>query len=71
MILVQILAFSLFNAKLFQNKVYSFEPSVFNVKQLCKNISLNLLSDQIIFSNTLTSKTKFQNLKQTILLEAH
>lgn len=41
--------YSIYYAKLYERKVYSFEPSVFNVKQLCKNISLNSLSDQIIF----------------------
>ena len=41
--------YSIYYAKLYKKKVYSFEPSVFNVKQLCKNISLNFLSDQIIF----------------------
>ena len=56
--------YSVYYAKLFKNKVYSFEPSVFNVKQLCKNISLNLLSDQIIyFPLPLTSEDQISKFK--------
>jgi FkbM family methyltransferase len=48
--------YSLYYAKKFQNgNVYSFEPSVFNLRQLAKNISANALSDKItIISNPLS-----------------
>ena len=44
--------YSLYYAKKFQNgNVYSFEPSVFNLRQLAKNISANALSDKITIIN--------------------
>ena len=50
--------YSLFYAKVKEGKVYSFEPSVFNLRQLAKNISINKLSKHItIISNPLTDFT--------------
>jgi FkbM family methyltransferase len=50
--------YSLFYAQTKQGSVYSFEPSVFNLRQLAKNISINKLSERItIISNPLTDST--------------
>ena len=50
--------YSLYYAKTQLGNVYSFEPSVFNLRQLAKNINLNSLSDKItIVSNPLSNKT--------------
>jgi FkbM family methyltransferase len=52
--------YSIYYAKLMKGNVYSFEPSVFNLKQLAKNISVNSLSKQIhVISNPLSDKTGF------------
>ena len=49
--------YSIYYAKLMKGNVYSFEPSVFNLKQLAKNISINSLSKQIhIIPNPLSDK---------------
>jgi len=57
--------YSLFYAQVKDGNVYSFEPSVFNLRQLAKNISINKLSERItIVSNPLsetTSIAKFIN----------
>jgi hypothetical protein len=39
--------YSLYYAKLYPGQVYSFEPSVFNLGLLAKNIYVNSMSDQI------------------------
>ena len=50
--------YSIYYAKLKSGNVYSFEPSVFNLKQLAKNISVNSLSERItIIPNPLSQKT--------------
>jgi FkbM family methyltransferase len=50
--------YSLYYAKVHSGKVYSFEPSVFNLKQLAKNVSINKLHDQVtIITNPLSNKT--------------
>ncbi len=50
--------YSIYFAKAKQGKVYSFEPSVFNLKQLAKNISINMLSNQItVIPNPLSDNT--------------
>ena len=50
--------YSLYYAKSKTGSVYSFEPSVFNLRQLAKNISINTLSDRItILSNPLSNIT--------------
>jgi len=50
--------YSLYYAKTQPGTVYCFEPSVFNIRQLAKNVSLNSLSDKIIMiSNPLSDKT--------------
>lgn len=50
--------YSLFYAQVKKGNVYSFEPSVFNLRQLAKNISINKLSKRItIVSNPLSEKT--------------
>ena len=50
--------YSLYFAKTQNAHVYSFEPSVFNLKQLAKNISANGLSDSItVVPNPLTAQT--------------
>lgn len=55
--------YSLFYAKLFKNNVYAFEPSVFNLNLLAKNIHLNSMSEQIcIIPNALTSRVGIETL---------
>ena len=50
--------YSLYFAKTQSAHVYSFEPSVFNVKQLAKNISVNGLADNItVVPNSLSART--------------
>ena len=50
--------YSLFYAQVKEGNVYSFEPSVFNLRQLAKNISINKLSKRItIVSNPLSETT--------------
>ena len=50
--------YSLFYTQVKQGNVYSFEPSVFNLRQLAKNISINELSERItIVSNPLSEST--------------
>lgn len=50
--------YSLYYANAKQGNVYSFEPSVFNLRQLAKNISINKLSERItIVSNPLSENT--------------
>jgi len=50
--------YSLFYAHVKEGNVYSFEPSVFNLRQLAKNISINRLSKRItIVSNPLSETT--------------
>ena len=50
--------YSLFYTQVKQGNVYSFEPSVFNLRQLAKNISINKLSKRItIVSNPLSERT--------------
>lgn len=52
--------FSLYYARLHKEKIYSFEPSIFNLKQLAKNININNLDKRIsIISNPLADKTGF------------
>ena len=51
--------YSIYYAKVKKGDVYSFEPSVFNLSQLAKNISINNLDKKIhIISNPLSNKQK-------------
>ena len=48
--------YSIYHAKIHDGKVYSFEPSAFNLRQLSKNISKNNLHNQItIIPNPLSN----------------
>jgi FkbM family methyltransferase len=61
--------YSIYNAKTMGGITYSFEPSVFNLKLLVKNINANNCQDSIrIISNPLTSSTSFAdfNLQSTV-----
>lgn len=50
--------YSLYYAKTQTDKVFSFEPSVFNMRQLAKNININSLTNKItIVSNPLSNQT--------------
>jgi len=50
--------YSLYYAKSKTGSVYSFEPSVFNLRQLGKNISINSMSDRItVVSNPISNIT--------------
>ena len=50
--------YSIYFAKTKKGSVYSFEPSVFNLKQLAKNISINSLSKRItVIPNPLSNNT--------------
>ena len=50
--------YSLFYAHVKDGNVYSFEPSVFALRQLAKNVSINKLSKRItIISNPLSDRT--------------
>lgn len=50
--------YSLYYAATKSGIVYSFEPSVFNLRQLAKNININNFSDKInIITNPLSNKT--------------
>ena len=50
--------YSLYYAKSKTGSVYSFEPSVFNLRQLAKNISINTMHDRItVVSNPLSNIT--------------
>ena len=50
--------YSLFYSKKQTGKVFSFEPSAFNLRQLVKNVNLNNQSEKItIISNPLTEKS--------------
>lgn len=50
--------YSLYYAQTKEGSVYSFEPSVFNLRQLAKNVSINKMSKRItIISNPLTDRT--------------
>ena len=52
--------YSIYYAKNNNGNVYSFEPSVFNLRQLAKNIMINNLENQInIISNPLSGKSGF------------
>lgn len=54
--------YSIYFAKVKEGNVYSFEPSVFNLRQLAKNISINDLSSQIkIVTNPLSNKTSLNS----------
>jgi len=56
--------YSIYYALTNNGKVFSFEPSVFNLRQLAKNISINNLQNKIsIIPNPLSDKTVFANFK--------
>ena len=56
--------YSIYYALTNNGKVFSFEPSVFNLRQLAKNISINNLQNKIsIIPNPLSDKTIFANFK--------
>lgn len=60
--------YSIYHAKTKQGITYSFEPSVFNLKLLVKNINANNCQDKVkIISNPLTSTNSFAdfNLQST------
>jgi FkbM family methyltransferase len=55
--------FSIYYAKSKEGKVYSFEPSVYNILQLAKNINLNNLKENIfVIKNPLSEKNQISNL---------
>lgn len=61
--------YSIYHAKTKAGATYSFEPSVFNLKLLVKNINLNECQDKIkIISNPLTAFNSFAdfNLQSTV-----
>lgn len=50
--------YSIYYAQIHSGPVYSFEPSVFNLRQLVKNINLNGLADRIVvIPNPLSDRT--------------
>lgn len=49
--------YSLYYAKTKPGRVYSFEPSVFNLRQLAKNISVNAMDSRITIISTPLSNT--------------
>jgi len=50
--------YSLFYAQIKEGNIYCFEPSVFNLRQLAKNISINNLAERItIVTNPLTDRS--------------
>ncbi len=56
--------YSIYYAATKQGKVYSFEPSVFNLAQLAKNIYINQLQDRVhLVVNPLTKFNVFANFK--------
>ena len=62
--------YSIYYAKSKKGKVFAFEPSVLNTKQLAKNISLNQASDVIsILSSPLTDQNGFAQFKHASLEE--
>jgi FkbM family methyltransferase len=61
--------YSIYHGKTKSGRIYAFEPSVFNLSLLAKNISINGLSDKIhIIANPLTNKNSFAdfNLQSTV-----
>jgi FkbM family methyltransferase len=51
--------YSIYFAKMKKGEVFAFEPSVFNLSQLAKNISINTLDNKIhIIPNPLSNKNK-------------
>ena len=53
-----------------KGRTYSFEPSVFNLKQLAKNVSINSLSEKItIIPNPLSDNTGISNFRVSDLTE--
>lgn len=55
--------YSVYYAKSKEGKVYSFEPSVYNIYQLVKNINLNDLKENIfVIKNPLSEKNQISNL---------
>ncbi len=56
--------YSLFYAQVKKGNIYSFEPSVFNLRQLVKNVNINKLSKRIIIvSNPLSERTGIASFK--------
>ncbi len=62
--------YSIYYAKSKSGKVFAFEPSVLNTKQLAKNISLNQASEVIsVLSSPLTDQNGFAQFKHASLVE--
>lgn len=62
--------YSLYYAATKKGNVYAFEPSVFNLRLLAKNIYINNLHKKIhIISNPLTEKNQFSNFNLTTIEE--
>ena len=64
--------YTLYGCAIHQNdiEVFSFEPSVNNLKGLATNMSINNLSNQVkIISNPLNNKNNFSHLNETSLIE--
>jgi FkbM family methyltransferase len=62
--------YSIYYAKSKSGKVFAFEPSVLNTKQLAKNISLNQASEVIsVLSSPLTDQNGFAQFKHASLEE--
>jgi len=57
--------YTIYYAKMFQSKVYAFEPSYRNLDLLAKNVNLNLLNENVsIISNPISKKFIFSNFFQ-------
>ena len=62
--------YTIYHALLNNSRVYSFEPSVFNLQQLAKNISINKLRDKVvIISNPLSEETGLNVFSNTSEME--
>lgn len=58
--------YSIYYAKKFDNNVFAFEPSYFNLQALAKNINLNNLTDRIvIISNPVSDSSLVANFNLT------
>jgi FkbM family methyltransferase len=62
--------YSLYHAARFPNIVYAFEPSIFNLKLLAKNINLNKMTDRIvIISNPIADDSAISDFNLSSIAE--
>ena len=62
--------YSLYHAVRFPNIVYAFEPSIFNLKLLAKNINLNKMTDRIvIISNPIADDSAISDFNLSSIAE--